>query len=56
MKVNSIFLASFLYFFGLIQMWFQSCKMAQSFPFEWIDIPEDELKTCMPEAEGPFIR
>jgi hypothetical protein len=29
---------------------------ATKYPFEWEDIPAEELKACMPEAESAFIR
>jgi hypothetical protein len=33
-----------------------SRKMPNAYPFEWVDIPKDELKAAMPDAESPYIR
>jgi hypothetical protein len=33
-----------------------SRKMPNAYPFEWVDIPKDELKAAMPDAETPYIR
>jgi hypothetical protein len=35
---------------------FSSRKMPNAYPFEWVDIPKDELKAAMPDAETPYIR
>jgi len=30
--------------------------MTTKYPFVWEDIPEEELKVCMPEADRVYIR
>ena len=30
--------------------------MAPEYPFQWEDIPKEEMEACMPEAETGFIR